>query len=346
VIVVVTALAVAPGSANTRGGNVSSGRITASAQRSAARYWTKARMAAAKPINMTITASQAAALGASSAPAIGRPEAIAPSSPKGAGPAAALSADPTTCCPGAAYTYPAPFTRYGLFPGSQYNVYPYRTHGKLFFTQGAGNFVCSGTVVSSVGLWLVETAGHCVASSTTHTFSTNVVFVPAYRSGIAPFGSWTAFTQWTKSAWIQSGNFREDRGFVLLNANGLGQKIQSVVGSEGIAFNQSYLQGFTDFGYPAAAPFTGATQQICTSSTEETDPFIGGTGSVPLGIGCDQTGGSSGGGWVIRFGSGGGYVNGHNDYKYSTPSRPLEMFSPYFDSSEQSLYNCATDNVC
>jgi len=249
-----------------------------------------------------------------------------------------------------AYSYPAPFTRYALFPKSQYNVYPNRTHGKLFFSQhtpsGDGNFVCSGTVVTSVGHWLVETAGHCVANSATHTFSFNVKFVPAYRNGQAPFGSWTAFRLWTKTDWINNGNLREDRGFILLRQNAAGKRIQNVTGSEGIAFNQGYLQHVVDFGYPAASPFTGETEQLCLASFEETDPFDTEVGSVPWGIGCDQTGGSSGGGWVIRYGSGGGYVNGHNDYKYTVPSRPLEMFSPYFDDSELSLYNCATDNVC
>jgi hypothetical protein len=185
-----------------------------------------------------------------------------------------------------------------------------------------------------------------VANSDTHTFSFNVQFVPAYRSGTAPFSTWTASTLWTKPAWINSGNLREDRGFVILNSNSSGAPIQNVTGSEGIAFNQGYLQHVVDFGYPAASPFNGETEQLCLASFEEQDPFIGGAGSLPWGIGCDQTGGSGGGGWVIRYGASGGYVNGHNDYKYTSPSRPLEMFSPYFDNSELSLYNCATDNVC
>jgi hypothetical protein len=333
-------------------GNTASRVFSKAEQRATARYWTPNRAASAKPINISVKASQTAGAGTVDRALVGTPTVVRP-----AGPAATTMATPVTTSLGGStslaltsYAYPAPFTRYALFPNSQYNVYPNRAHGKLFFSQhtpsGDGSFVCSGTVVNSVGHWLVETAGHCVANSGTHTFSFNVQFVPAYRSGLAPFGTWTAFRLWTKTAWINNGNSREDRGFVLLNNNGSGQRIQNVTGSEGIAFNQSYLQHVVDFGYPAASPFTGATEQLCLASFEETDPFIGGTGSVPWGIGCDQTGGSSGGGWVIRYGPGGGFVNGHNDYKYTSPSRPLEMFSPYFDNSELSLYNCATDNVC
>jgi hypothetical protein len=333
-------------------GNTSSRVFPKDERRAAVRYWTPSRMASAKPINISVKAGQPMSHRAADRALAGTPTVVRP-----AAPGASTSAAPVAASLGKsvnpeliAYNYPAPFTRYGLFTNGMYNVYPNRAHGKLFFSQhtpsGDGNFVCSGTVVTSAGHWLVETAGHCVANAATHTFSFNVLFVPAYRNGLAPFGVWTAFTLWTKTAWISSGNLREDRGFVLLNNNGSGLPIQNVTGSEGIAFNQSYLQNVVDFGYPAAFPFNGATEQLCLASFEETDPFDAEIGSVPWGIGCDQTGGSSGGGWVIRYGPGGGYVNGHNDYKYIFPSRPLEMFSPYFDNSELSLYNCATDNVC
>jgi len=337
-------------SAPTVAGNVSK-TFTPAQQQATARYWAKSTMSAAKPLQLAVASSNPATT-RNVTPA-GTPTAVAPARP-GATAAAAtprhelLTASVTPQL--TSYAYPAPFTRYALFPASQYNVFPNRAHGKLFFTQqtpnGNVNFVCSGTVVTSTGHWLVETAGHCVANSSTHTFSFNVAFVPAYRSGSAPYGVWTGSSVWTKTAWINSGNIREDRGFVILNANSAGAKIQDVTGSEGISFNQSYLQNVVDFGYPAESPFTGETEQICLASFEEQDPFDTSAGSLPWGIGCDQTGGSSGGGWIIHYGSAGGYVNGHNDYKYTSPSRPLEMFSPYFDNSELSLYNCATDNVC
>ena len=343
-----TAKTAAPGKA-TASGNVSR-TFSKAEQQATARYWAKSRRASAKPVGMSVTTSQAAH--AQGARPTGTPTVVQPAGPGAAGKATPVDEQigGSTSPALSSYAYPAPFTRYALFPSSQYNVYPNRTHGKLFFSQrtptGTGNFVCSGTVVTSAGHWLVETAGHCVANASTHTFSFNVQFVPAYQNGAAPYGAWSAFRLWTKTAWINSGNLREDRGFILLNGNSAGREIQDVTGSEGIAFNQGYLQHVVDFGYPAASPFNGQTEQLCLASFEEQDPFNTSAGSVPWGIGCDMTGGSSGGGWVIRYGPSGGYVNGHNDYIYTSPSRPLEMFSPYFDNSELSLYNCATDNVC
>lgn len=44
-----------------------------------------------------------------------------------------------------------------------------------------------------------------------------------------------------------------------------------------------------------------------------------------------MTGGSSEGAWNISWSdTGPGFINGHNDYKYS--SEPLAMYSPYQDS--------------
>jgi hypothetical protein len=302
-------------------------RIDAAAQRRALGYWTPARMRAARPAPMRITRPQAQTMGPADGTDVGVPVAV-----------------PAACCPGQAYAYPPPFTRFAAFP-SWYSTFPFRTNGKVFFKQGATAYVCSGTVVSSTGHWLVETAGHCVANPTTHAYSTSVTFVPAYRSGAAPFGTWAASRLWAAADWVNNGNMRNDRGFIQL-APLSGKLIQDVVGSVGILFNQPYLQSFMAFGYPQGPPFTGATMQTCLASTAETDPFIAGAGSVPLGIGCDMTGGSSGGGWIVRFSSGGGYLNGHNDYQYTDPKRPKEMFSPYFGNDELSLYNCATDGTC
>ena len=74
------------------------------------------------------------------------------------------------------------------FAASTDNALPYRTIGKWFFTKpGAGNFVCSASVI---GRRIVVTAGHCLHSgngSGTGWFS-NFLFVPSYRAGAAPFG--------------------------------------------------------------------------------------------------------------------------------------------------------------
>lgn len=243
------------------------------------------------------------------------------------------------------YPYPAPFTRYQLFPDSQYLAFPSRAHGKLYYTIGSTNYQCSGTVVNSAKHWLVETAGHCLYDVGAKLWAANVMFVPAYRNGTAPYGRWAGARLWTTKGWRTSGNPREDRGFIAVAASA-GKNIQDVTGGEGIAFSQSYPQHVVAFGYPAGNPFTGQTEQLCLASFEEQDPFGTSAGPVPWGIGCDQAGGSSGGGWVVRYGPSGGYLDGHSDYVYTQPARPLEMFSPYFGNAEKSLWDCASDGTC
>jgi hypothetical protein len=46
-----------------------------------------------------------------------------------------------------------------------------------------------------------------------------------------------------------------------------------------------------------------------------------------------MTGGSSGGGWIVR----GEYLNSVNSYGYVT--QPNRMYGPYFSSVVQRLYN-------
>ena len=67
--------------------------------------------------------------------------------------------------------------------------YPYRASGKLYFTDGASSYVCSASLIKR---GVVVTAAHCVAKFGQNRFYTNFRFVPGYRNGSAPFGTWTA----------------------------------------------------------------------------------------------------------------------------------------------------------
>ena len=63
----------------------------------------------------------------------------------------------------------------------------------------------------------------------------------------------------------------------------------------------------------------------------------------PISIGSPFTGGASGGAWNIRLAadSGPGFINGHNDYVYVTPSgqeSPADqMYSPYQDTPSRTM---------
>jgi hypothetical protein len=334
------------------------GRVTAAEAAAVRTYWTKARMARAKPYPLP-RASGNPGTEASAAPT-GRPGAVAGKPPKGS--AAASSRLPRSVRAQRVapqinnYSYPFPFTRYFvptiLYPGN----YPYTTIGKLFFQQRhritgvVGNYVCSASSVPTSAatarirrpvLW---TAGHCLSNGSTNpatrAFSTNVIFVPNYENGAQPYGRFVCGTLYVATAWHVGYDFTRDLGACAIGPNALGQSLPSRVGTLGFAWNQSRLQHWSQFGYPAAAPFNGQWMVVCESSHAVDDTAIAGSGPDPIGVGCDMTGGSSGGPWVMRWKNqspptpvaGGGFVNGHNDYKYINPARPLAMYSPYFDT--------------
>jgi hypothetical protein len=217
-----------------------------------------------------------------------------------------------------------PFESYE-YPGS----YP-PPHGKVFFTLGGSDYVCSGTALDSANRSVVWTAGHCVNEGPGE-FATNWAFVPAYRDGSAPYGTWTARTLVTTTAWGQQGDISYDLGAAVMNTTGAGA-LTDVVGGRGIAFNYDRNQAYTSFGYPAAPPFTGERLWVCESQLGASDPS---TSPQTMGIGCDMTGGSSGGGWVV-----GDSVYSVNSYGYLT--QPDVMYGPYQGAVAQSLYGDAS----
>jgi len=246
------------------------------------------------------------------------------------------------------FSYPYPFTRFGVSPASLYKKFPWEVNGKVFFTNDGGNFVCSGTSVVSPDGLLVWTAGHCTANTDgTHHFDSFAEFVPAYNgtaANPAPKGVWVADNLVTTSAWLNNGDFSLDLGVMHVVAHS-GVTLAQTVGDAGFAWNQSRDQDFTDFGYPAASPFSGNFMIECNAA-HGADASVGGAGQAAIGIGCDMTGGSSGGSWSIGWGGGTtkptgltvGFINGHNDFKFS--SQPLAMYSPYFDDTANGV-RCA-----
>jgi V8-like Glu-specific endopeptidase len=219
--------------------------------------------------------------------------------------------------------------------------FPYRVHGKVFFTDpainGSNNFVCSGTGVVSVNESVVITAGHCVNHS--GEFSTNFAFVPGYRNGNRPYGTWAATEEAAPSQWVTSRNFKFDVGAAVVAHNGSGQSLEDVVGSRGILFDQPVSGAVRSHGYPAQSPFDGSKLRYCDSTLGFLDPQpAGGDGSGPqtMGIGCDMTPGSSGGGWVVDDGGKGSVISLNS---YSRSSTPEVMYGPYFGSTIEALYD-------
>lgn len=298
-------------------------------------YWTPARMKAARPYPAPARAGAPDAVAPASQPS-GSPRSIAGSAPSGETVDAAASQSPAGPSP-MGYSYPFPFTRTNVL--TNYKVYPWKAVGKLFFVQNGGSFVCSGSAVQNapgtkVVVW---TAGHCVSDGAGH-FDSQAVFVPAYKNGSAPFGQFPATGLFTTSAWHTSADLRYDLGSIRVGKNANGQTLYSKTGKLGFAYNQSRVQHWNSFGYPAASPFNGQLMVNCQGSHAVDDGSFGAPATI--GIGCDMTGGSSGGPWILKFGTQ-NLVNGLNSYGYNT--QPLAMYSPYFDSTANAVRCLAAD---
>lgn len=320
-------------------GNSISATIATTAARTAEEYWTPARMAAAKPVDLSkVIATQGL-------PSTTQQAAVT-------GPAVSVSP--------AAGTIPvssAPALMHATSVTRPYTNLPDRLNGKVFFTfddDGDGiesGFVCSGTVVNSTNKDMVDTAGHCVSDGAGR-FHHNWTFVPAYSSsatgcvtvaGCRPYGTWTARTLVTRTEWHKFSNLKQDLGYAVLNTRA-GKHIVSYLGGQGSTFNQSRTQTWKDYGYPQAAPFKGFDQKLCTSGRLANDNPSVRPGPLTLRIHCNMTGGSSGGGWIVRMAANGlGYVNSHNSYKYV--GGPLansdHMYGPYYGAEALSLFNTA-----
>ena len=120
---------------------------------------------------------------------------VPPTIPSGQrGPRAAL-VDPPSGRPARKQKRPWPYVR-KRWSGRQ-NVLPMSTTGTFFirspYREDRGKTIqwCSGTVVSSAQKSLVWTAAHCLYDPKEKTwFNKDVVFVPAYKKGARPFGTW------------------------------------------------------------------------------------------------------------------------------------------------------------
>ncbi|MCO1338528.1 hypothetical protein BJH93_06425 [Kocuria polaris] len=208
--------------------------------------------------------------------------------------------------------------------------------GKVFFTLGGQNYVCSGNSIISSNSNTVSTAGHCLNEGP-GAFATNFVFVPAYDNGSAPYGQWVAQELHAPSAWVNSGDMAYDTGFAVV-APLNGQNLNDAVGASGVQFNADRGLGYKAFGYPAANPFNGQYLYSCLDGDSSNDPYNPQFNSQ--GIDCDMTGGSSGGPWFLGTGSN-GYQNSVNSYGYGSNS--TTMYGPYWGSTIYNTYAAASN---
>lgn len=198
-------------------------------------------------------------------------------------------------------------------------------HGKVFFTDSGVNYVCSGTALEGDVVW---TAGHCVNDGP-GSYHTNFLFVPAYRDGQAPYGRFPAPDLVTTDGWRLYGRYGVDVGAAIPSTNAAGQTLSEAVVERPIVFDAPRNQTYSVYGYPAAKRFTGQRLRVCNTAWSRND-----TTATPatMGVPCDMTGGSSGGGWVTA----GGQVASVVSYGYASLKNVL--FGPHLETEAQQLY--------
>ena len=292
-------------------------------------YWTPERMRSAKPVSSSGDFAAKAEKYVASQKALHE-----------AGKKPVTNDGPVRSVDGAPSTFFASGLQACYYPNLPYYVPTAYTAGKVFFTKGGLNYVCSGTIINTEGRDSVWTAGHCVHGGQGGTWHSNWTFVPAYDDDLAnprPYGTWSAASLQARTAWINSSDFSQDFGVATMNTNFGGWHIADYFGGQGFTVNKGKNVYEYAFGYPAEWPFDGGNLMRCQGTTSpEWDYWF--TWSQTVKIPCDMTRGSSGGGWLNGYNGDWGWLNGVNS-RIDRISGPTIMLSPYFDDDAWSLFN-------
>jgi hypothetical protein len=193
---------------------------------------------------------------------------------------------------------------------------PYSVEGRIFVKQGNLRGYCSGTAIDSASRQLVLTAGHCVNNGHEGgrtIWSQYLEFVPAYTAGTAPFGAFVAKRDavFAPKPWTEHGNSDFDVGAFLTHPNKQGLNVADAVGGGAtIALDLPRQQRFDSFGYPGNIKRLQGCNSPYTGDDQLSFPLAG---PPTMGIRCHWAPGASGGGWLIADGA---QIDGLNSYLY------------------------------
>ncbi|MFC3690736.1 trypsin-like serine peptidase [Chenggangzhangella methanolivorans] len=184
---------------------------------------------------------------------------------------------------------------------------PSRRAGKLFFKDNGDQFVCSASMVRR---GVLVTAAHCVSQFGENRFFSNFKYVPAYSDGAAPFGEWDWHTVIAPTKYLKGTDRCAVRGIVC--ESDVAVIILAPQGSRyagdatgyfgfavgGFSYNNAGQAQITQLGYPVS--LNGGEEMIRTDAQGVIDQSL--ANNTVMGSG--QTGGSSGGPWLVNFGLG------------------------------------------
>lgn len=219
--------------------------------------------------------------------------------------------------------------------------------GKVFFTLGGEDYVCSGTLVGGKHPDVVLTAAHCVTGGPgkggATQWATNWMFVPGFADGLLPYGEYTARRFFVSKDWTgpQGGREQYDAAFVQVataTVHGVsgpwvtgtaqpppGLPVKFAGRQDAAPLSRTYV-----FGYPAELPYSGLDLNYCAGSV------VASGGSVRSA--CGMTAGDSGGPWLAGFSprSGSGQVVAVSTYKVS--GSPLVLYGAVLGPQARALY--------
>lgn len=304
-------------------------------------HWSRERLEEAEPL-----------------PLITLPEPEAPAAPEE--PSAASSEPARTAALGAAVTGQTGALEGVEVDASESTLFPNSANGKLFGTYevplGKGmyrkeDYVCSGSVINTPVGNVVLTAGHCVIDPETGTkTNTEMIFIPGYRNQSAPHGVWHAEFFTTTETWkntAKSGSSPNEGGdlaFVGLKDNEAGEDVEDAVGALGIGFDQPCNQAYTQFGYPAEAPYNG--ELLYSHTTGYAGPDINSNFSPePMKIASDFTRGASGGPWAVGIGTSASPPTVLSLTAYGYESQPGYLYGPYFGEAAKRAYGASFSKI-
>ncbi|MFJ1974193.1 trypsin-like peptidase domain-containing protein [Streptomyces sp. NPDC087903] len=160
---------------------------------------------------------------------------------------------------------------------------------------GPGGHFCTASVVRSPRHDLLVTAAHCLDGGG------DLLFVPGWRDGRAPYGIWKVGRRYLPDGWAGGQDEDSDVAFATLEDRG-GQGVEDTVGGNRFAAGVATgATAVTVTGYPNSreAPVSCTNKPTAHSRTQQR-------------IECpDLTGGTSGSPWVNGDGQVVGVLGGH-----------------------------------
>ncbi|PKW08622.1 V8-like Glu-specific endopeptidase [Streptomyces sp. 1222.5] len=160
----------------------------------------------------------------------------------------------------------------------------------------AGGHFCTASVVHSSRGDLIVTAAHCVDGP-----DVDLVFVPGYRDGRAPYGVWRVTRRFLPDGWAEGRDEDSDLAFATV-AGPDGRHVEDVVGADRFATGTATgATAVTVTGYPDS-------REVPVRCTNKPAPHS----RTQQRIDCpDLTGGTSGSPWVNGDGQVVGVLGGH-----------------------------------